>query len=236
MGYADGGNLFRYCDDQPAVYVDPSGLCRVCGSGIRYRVSIASLDTHQVGTPYQDMADFGINVLRANPEYVPRRMVAPFRTEAGPFKFANTAFGAEGMSFPAGTWVAGHFLFFVDWEICEEAGACGLRAKETLRFQREGGDPQSKDVPWKTPSLGNGWTKALRKRPVGGCNKTLIYADAPGWFAQTRPVQNTPAAGVNLTVDETLEVFNVRTGDIVDTQQVHVEISIDRAGNLSASP
>ncbi len=229
-----GRNLHRYCGDSPVVFLDASGLCKVCSSGIRYRVSIADLDAFMVGTPYQDLADRGIGSLTGGGQYLPRHMVAPRRTETGPFRFWNPRFTAQGTNFAEKTWVAGHFLLFVDWEICDTNGPCGLRVKETVTNQREGGTPIVNERQWNVPTA---WVKKPRTNPVGGCGTTLIYLDIPGWFAQLRPVQGTPAAWAKITVDQTLEVYNVASPeDPVSTQHFHVEITIDRAGNVSATP
>jgi hypothetical protein len=182
------------------------------------------------------MAKFAQGVFTNNPDYQLRHLTPPARTESGPFSYPSAAFQAGGMSFGAGTWVAGNFLVFVSWDICEADGPCGFRMKETTQLQRDGGQLQIKNVPMKTPSIGNSWTKDPLKQPVGGCNKSLIYVDAPGGFAQTVPVQGTPAAGFTLRVDETLEVFDVPTGKTVGAEPLHLEIGIDKTGTLSASP
>jgi len=76
----------------------------------------------------------------------------------------------------------------------------------------------------------------LRKRPLGECNETLIYVDAPGSAAITKPIPPaSTTAGFILTADEKIEVVDAR-GNTISEIKVHIEVGVDKTGKLSASP
>lgn len=235
IGEAGGQNLYGFVHNDAVNGVDFAGLCKVYSHGFRYRVDIASLNSHQVGTPYADLAGFVKNFLDTHPNYQPLQMVAPNFTSSGPFTFSNPALG--GGQIPAGTFVAAHFLFYADWEIDETDGPCGLNVTETGTIQR-GGNPPQAGPPRSGPAPQGSWTKADRQRPLGACKQTLIFVDAPGSRAYLRRVPGIPATfgGFTQTVNQKFEVINQRTGQIVHTSSHSVMIGLNDKGGLIARP
>ena len=235
IGELGGRNLYNFVQNDSVNGVDFVGLCKVHSSGFRYRVSIAALDAHQVGTPYADLAKFAKNFLDTHPNYQPLQMTAPNFTSSGPFTFSNPAL--NGGQIPAGTFVAAHYLFYVDWEIDETDGPCGLNVSETGTIQR-GNNPPQPGPPRSGPAPAGSWTKADRKQPLGTCTKTLIFVDAPGSRAYLKRVPGIPATfgGFTQTVNQKFEVVNQKTGAIVHTSSHSVTIGLTDSGGLIANP
>ncbi|MDH3974172.1 MAG: hypothetical protein OEV42_07820 [Deltaproteobacteria bacterium] len=216
----------------PAVNPSTPGCsgCQVCSSGTRYRVPIASLDSHQVGTPYADMERHGNNFLNRNSLRRQANLSAPRRASTGPFKYSNMA--APGI--PAGMFTAGHFLFFADWEICETSrNPCILRQSEVITVTRDGQAPRRTVHRPVTPLQGNAWTKAARINPIGACDKTLVWVDGPGDIAITGG--NSPQGFVQ-DVTQTIEILDGGTNQVVDTKTISISVGVDSRGNLTASP
>jgi RHS repeat-associated protein len=235
IGELGGRNLYNFIQNDSVNGVDFVGLCKVHAHGFRYRVSIAALDAHQVGTPYADLAKFAKNFLDTHPNYQPLQMTAPNLTSSGPFTFSNPAL--NGGQIPAGTYVAAHFLFYVDWEIDETDGPCGLNVSETGTIQR-GNNPPQPGPPRSGPAPAGTWTKADRKQPLGTCTKTLIFVDAPGSRAYLIRVPGIPATfgGFTQTVNHKFDVVNQKTGAIVHTSSHSVTIGLTDSGGLIANP
>lgn len=195
-----------------------------------YRVPIAGLDSGLIGTPYADMATYANNFLNNNSLRKSANLKAPTFSSTGPFKYSNTA--APGM--PAGMFTAGHFLFFMDWDICEtDKSPCVLRQSETITVRRDGKPAKTTTKPAVTPSIGNAWTKAGRKTPLGKCNKTLVYVDGPGDIAITG---GTKKQGFVEDVTQKVEILDGASGSVVDTRTESISIGVDAAGKLTASP
>lgn len=234
IGEAGGQNLYSFVHNVAVNGVDFLGLCKVHAHGYRYRVSIAALDAHQVGTPYADLAKFAKNFLDTHPNYQPLQMTAPNFTTSGPFTFSNPAL--NGGQIPAGTFVAAHFLFYVDWEIDETDGPCGLRMTEFGTITRGGKTQPGRN--YNGPAPAGSWTKADRKQPLGTCTKTLVFVDAPGSRAYLKQVPGIPATfgGFSQTVNQVLTVVNEKTGASVHTSGHSVTIGLDDNGGLIARP
>jgi hypothetical protein len=197
-------------------------------------VDIAGLDAFQVGTPYADLAKFAKGFIDSSPNYQPLQMTAPNFTASGPFTFANPAL--NGGQIPAGTFLAAHFLFFVDWEISECDGHCRLDLAETGTMTR--GGVTRPGPPRDGPASAGTWTKADRKTPLGDCTKTLIFVDAPGSRAYLKRVPGIQATfgGFSQTVNQTFKVIDEATGKVVNTASHSVTIGLDDNGGLIASP
>lgn len=203
---------------------------RVCSSGTRYRVSVAALDAHQTGTPYADLARQVKTVLDA--KYRPYQMVSPLRDRSGPFSFDNPAYTVGQQNIPASVLRAGHFMIFHDWEIAEErAGEAHIRVTETLTVKQDRQPQRIIRVPAATPPKGDKWTTDTRVTPLGECDTTLIYVDAPGSAALIQPLAGQQPAGFSLKVDQTVEVLD-NANKVVDTKQWSLKIAVSAAGVL----
>jgi RHS repeat-associated protein len=228
-----GLNVYACLANDPVDRSDGFGLCHVYSSGLRYRVSIASLDSHQVGTPYADLAKVTRAFLDSLPAYQPLRMRTPEISSAGPFTFANP----EG-PFTAGAFVAAHFLFYADWEIDEADGPCTLNVFETGSIRRGTGEPRVQP-PRSGPAPPDMWKVADRKNPSPSCGtKTLIFVDAPGSRAYLKPVPGVAATfgGFRQEVSQKLEVIDKKSGNVVGSTEHKVTIGLADDGGLIADP
>ena len=215
---------YAYAKNSPLLYVDPSGLkCRVCNSGIRYRVSVASLDAYVVGKAYTRLA----GVIRLLLQAKSTDYVVPKLLSTGVYDVLSKK-KDKLMAF---------FFFFVDWDICEkkpdgtdDPGACRLFVDETGSttiwddgrgvevFRPRGDVTDSPEV-----------SVPKRKPPLGICNKTMIFADAP-------VAEATKGNGFKLTTKQVLKVKDRDSGDVIDTVSHTIRIDVDKKFNVTASP
>jgi len=167
---------------------------------------------------------------------------------SGPFSFGNKAVKrGKRIVIPANMFRAAHFLTIWDWEVCIPTK--GDKPRVMLRETRtlSGVDLLGKQVNEKTyrPDRKNGqqaWEEAYsqtiadRKAPLGECDQTLIYADAPGFYAVIGALGK--AAGFlesfTLKVEQELEVISARK-TIAKLEWSHT-ISMDKNGNINATP
>jgi hypothetical protein len=141
-----------------------------------------------------------------------------------------------GRLYPAGSFVVGFFLFFVDWDVCEKQAACLLRASETVRLTfTDGSPPITSVVPPTLIPLGDAWLKAPRNPPLPRCETVVIWMDGPGSVATTN-IAPEAAKGFSETVDQKLELLDAITQSVVDTVRVKIQVGVDQGGKLSASP
>ena len=127
--YVDGVNQYEYVRSAPSLTVDPSGTkCSVCGAGIRYRVSIASLDAHQKDQGYSKAAKAVEGAVATNPGVSAQvnswKLTFPKFESSGPVAVYNPEFSGPprgtrpGLKFAQGTVGLALYLFFVDFEVC----------------------------------------------------------------------------------------------------------------------
>ncbi len=216
LGFEDGPNRFAYTWNQPVIFVDPSGLgCQVCSSGIRWNVPVADLDEGLLGFPYRDMFEFAMGRIRET--WKLENLTTPTRT--GPLKFTvnDEAFVV-------------HFLFFMDWIVCETGKGCGLRNKELVIKQYDGEELAIREpINLKNVPKGNAWTKA----PIitnSKCDTVVVYVDAPGTGVLLKPQKGKKPANVSYDLIQTVTLFDQDTDQDVDSKSivVHLRIKTDK--------
>ncbi len=188
LEYVDGASLYRGYFGLNGV--DPLGKeCTVCGSGVRYRVDIASLDAFQVDTPYQDGADTWQQNLQGSPFAKTWHLTFPKFTKAGPTRILNPAFDVPDppVSMEAGTMAVAMFLFFVDFEVGNPED-CVIEVFETRGRRVWTADKNEwteimPDATEKKVAEAPAWKGNLalseRKKPVGCCTHTIVMTDLP---------------------------------------------------------
>jgi hypothetical protein len=248
-GYVDGPNQYLYVTNTPTNWTDPSGMCKICGEGgIRYRVAIVDLDRFTKHAAYRKLADFAAAAYQT-PGWRAFGFTVPMLTAAGPFSQLNEAVP----NVPAGIQKLAFFMFFVDWDICEtpardgDDGKCHLFLDETgssVTWTTHGGNPKVIKIGKNEGELvaGRGdWTVDDRNPPLGACDKTLIYVDAPGWKANRRvvqipgPDQNNRWGGFVTIVKQTFQVKD-GAGNVLSNLTHQVKVAVDEDLNATFSP
>jgi hypothetical protein len=234
VGYAGGLNSYEYTGGNPTGNLDPLGTCTVCSSGVRYRVAIGSLDAHTMGTPYANRAAYLADRIEDKDYNLP----APKFKSAGPLTIPNEAFTKGNIQYPAGTFVGGYFLFFVDWDICQKDSPCELRWSEESTTREAQGEKMRgimhSTIPFKRlQDNGHTWETAKLKPPVGGCDEVLVYASAPGAVAGTQNIGTAIAAGFYKSSKQTLQILDQKTQKVVDTVTVRVSVEVNAKGVLT---
>jgi RHS repeat-associated protein len=202
LGETDRPNLHSFLGNASVNEADALGLCKVYSSGIRYRVSVAALDSTVKNHEYANLRDeivadtlstvagWGFNPIFPNP---------PILNSTGPFALWSNLQGQRYES------VAAFFFFYVDWDIDEIGGHCGLNIEEDINTYTDGvALPLVTDrYNWGTPEFARvRFRKAQRNPPIGDCTQTMILADAPGRFTSP-PHIGTLRVAQKLTVVDT---------------------------------
>jgi hypothetical protein len=120
----NGSHRYSYCVNAPIAWSDSSGLCRVCNSGIRYRVSIGSLDAFTKDKAYSGLAN---TLPYLGPSWRANGLNVPVATSTGPYWQENdTRIFTQGKKMKLA-----FFLCFVDWDVCDDDGRpCRLLLNE----------------------------------------------------------------------------------------------------------
>jgi RHS repeat-associated protein len=230
IGERGGLNLYGMVGNDPVNKWDYLGLCKVLSKGVRLRVAAASLDSHQEGSPYSDLARLAIG--RVNNLWGEYGIQFPLHLVAGPRVASNVA-GA----LPANSVVAGHFLFFVDFEISEADGPCEMTLKERGSQTQAGiQSPINDDYDWATLKGDGSVVVAKRKHAIQDCGSTMIFVDAPGSLAVKVPIQGQPAFGFAIKLKQIFEIRNGKTGVLVDTFTHKIRVAVDENGQATFSP
>lgn len=226
-----GMNLCAFAGNSAPAVVDLLGLCKVCASGQRWRVDIATLDSHQQGTPYQDLADAAQKKL--NSAWAFAGITIPRFSTTGPFAVGNQKsliFSNEPI--PGNSFFAVHFLFFIDFEIDESSGPCTMELEESgSSFWRKLDGTTANVVTIKRTGPPDGYAiKSARRSPLGCCDKTYIYVDAPGNLV-FKGTEHVMGWGEHTHIKATLRVKDKST--TVSASSYEVTIDGDSGGNIT---
>jgi RHS repeat-associated protein len=244
IGETSAGNLYGLLANLPVSGVDAFGLCKVCSSGVRYRVDIARLDSFQVVPPgqtgpYQAAANNlagGLSFAYGIQGYPGIQTTIP--TSSGPFSGVN----------PGNSWLPNeqrqafqgdlhsvNFLFFADWEIDESDGVpCRLTMSEEGTVIRHYTD-SSPDSTFRLHQDEHDIspTKSDRKPPLNGCcPKTLIFADAPGGYV-LRAGGGGRGFGFDQTVNIVLKLYGSGVQPI-STVSIAISMSVASDGTINS--
>jgi RHS repeat-associated protein len=225
IGFAGGSwNLYDYVEGNPLIGVDPFGLrCCVCDAGAFYGVSTAILDRTVAFQAYSKLAAVARNSINIESKNI--YTIPPLDT--GPYNFISADKARQ----------LGFFLFFVDFDVCEtNAGDCQLWIDET-------------GSTWNGIQLGKGprditeesfVLKDHRVPPIGECNKTIVFVDAPRSEALKRfirfPFSKKKWSGFSVVTKQTLEIRDAsQNGAVVGSFKHVIRVAIDDFGKFSTS-